>query len=823
MKNALTLSYAWTLFFVLAITHCLSASPKIDPIRFKIETNVSNVSLNEEFEITISAEYLNVSPTTAFVLKDANNFKLKLTLPEGFVKTGGDYHDYIGTELTPSRPKASYKLKGKFVSKSSLGVFELLRSHKNADNQSTFVAVGALTFSPQIDMRSGITDEALRISSVGNVLYLTIAEVQAGLAGTTEAIVITDNPRQGLFVYDASDTDTPDDGALVLVATASGRRYKRNYNGVVNAKWFGITAPDGITDEFSEWNDMLAKSNVRTVFFEKTKNPYRITGVIIPTEKSLIFEDGAHVKGTGNLGNNQTMFTISNGKNVKIVGKATFEDIKASYPSGEDGQFNGCIKVLGSENLLIEDITIKNTGGDGIYLGRGDGGTTNINARIVNVNIDNTNRNGITIITANGCWIDRVNIRNANGSAPANGIDIEPNSQWEVLKGIKITNLYTAGNHGGVLIALAHHSNSRQVADIVIDNHTDEGSINGFTIHQTAGNFQGSIVIKNPVWRNNPKSGLLVYNYAASGPRVDIYNPTVISAGSATLDNYTFRAAYMFYRHSDAVGAALLGNVHLHEPSIVDNRTPLEIDVIGFLFADGQTQTSNWTNCSIFNPKVIQILSPWKAIVGLNTALFPKVTDAYGVLIKDLGGNDITIRSRYSVAPVETVAYYRHLTNTTSTGLQTVTLHDQVGTNADVTIEVTAAQPIRINTITGWSLRPLAGPNTPIQSNVIGSKITLTRVGYSTTSWTIKEISGTWTDSNGNVLFGAQPSFNSNSATSAPTKANLNAAYGTLRAGTLVSYPSITGGGRDYRKLTDSSTSDWKVTVWSTGVGQIVP
>lgn len=108
MKQSIT-SLAWQLTIAMLLhLNGFANNPKIDSIKFTLTTNATNVALNEEFEIKITAEYINVSPNTAYVLKDANHFKIKLTLPEGFIKTSGDYHDYIGAELNASRPKVTY-------------------------------------------------------------------------------------------------------------------------------------------------------------------------------------------------------------------------------------------------------------------------------------------------------------------------------------------------------------------------------------------------------------------------------------------------------------------------------------------------------------------------------------------------------------------------------------------------------------------------------------------------------------------------------------------------------------------------------------------
>lgn len=639
----------------------------------------------------------------------------------------------------------------------------ILLSFLSATGQSpdTLTFAGKLLFDinrikglPVFSHPSGSQTMALRHLSEGvqgRVPFLTLAEVRAGKADTARVIHIRDEGKSGELIYDPSDVSSADDGVFVIKITANNRRYKRPVKPYVDVFLWGIKG-DGTTDETTLIQSAINNANVKTLFFPRAS--YRINSITVPSNKHLVFEDGSEVYGLGDTQRSSfiRMITIQNGSNISIEGKVTFRDIKASYPTGDTGQFQGCIFIEGSDNVSISGPTIKDMGGDGIQLAPGSGNTTNVNIRISNVNIDNVARNGITINTARGCWISNVSIKNVIGAAPENGIDIEPNSEFEVLYGIRLSNIYTENNKGGILIALGQYSGSNAIADIIIDNHTDDGSVNNFSVQQTSGEFFGNIVINNPTWKNSYYSGLLVYNYAAASARIDIYNPVVINANISGNSSFGFNAAYMFYRHTDA-GEALLGNIHLHEPSVLDNRTPYA-NIRAFLFADGFTQTSNWSNVSIIDPKVIQVQSQQSYIVGLNTAPFPIVSDKYGILVKDMADSDITIRSKFGTNVTATTAYYRYLTNATSTDLRNIIFHDQIAAGTQVTVEVKSAHILRMSLTSGWTFKPLGMLNQSIQSDVIGSRITVKKTGFSDASWTITDIIGTWTDTNGNILFG---------------------------------------------------------------------
>ncbi len=69
---------------------------------------------------------------------------------------------------------------------------------------------------------------------------LSIAQLRSLTAHTIPSSVrITDPGKEGVFDLVPADRSTPDDTGLTLV-TAKGRRYKRDFTGVANARWFGV-------------------------------------------------------------------------------------------------------------------------------------------------------------------------------------------------------------------------------------------------------------------------------------------------------------------------------------------------------------------------------------------------------------------------------------------------------------------------------------------------------------------------------------------------------------------------------------------------------
>lgn len=78
--------------------------------------------------------------------------------------------------------------------------------------------------------------------------YLSMSELRAGKADTAGTVRITDDGKEGLFRYSASDVSSTDDSVMVI--RFGNRRYLRVFQGDVNVKWFGAKG-DGTSDDYT--------------------------------------------------------------------------------------------------------------------------------------------------------------------------------------------------------------------------------------------------------------------------------------------------------------------------------------------------------------------------------------------------------------------------------------------------------------------------------------------------------------------------------------------------------------------------------------------
>jgi hypothetical protein len=89
-----------------------------------------------------------------------------------------------------------------------------------------------------------VVTECKPTDPAAEALALSIAEVRAFTTPELPSLVrITDAGMEGLFRLDRSDTRSADNTGLILV-TANGMRYKREYTGPASAGWFGVLPSD---------------------------------------------------------------------------------------------------------------------------------------------------------------------------------------------------------------------------------------------------------------------------------------------------------------------------------------------------------------------------------------------------------------------------------------------------------------------------------------------------------------------------------------------------------------------------------------------------
>ena len=117
-----------------------------DPFRFSISTSKDSVRVGEEFELTVTVDWVDFGINNGVMfLPEWYKYVLKVAMPKGFVQTGGDYTDYCTKTIDAQNPKAIFTIKGRFESVSQESTFKVLRGFEGAGDASEFIFKGEVS------------------------------------------------------------------------------------------------------------------------------------------------------------------------------------------------------------------------------------------------------------------------------------------------------------------------------------------------------------------------------------------------------------------------------------------------------------------------------------------------------------------------------------------------------------------------------------------------------------------------------------------------------------------------------------------------------
>lgn len=195
-------------------------------------------------------------------------------------------------------------------------------------------------------------------------------------------------------------------------------------------------------------------------------------------------------------------------ENIKVY-FASIEGDRQNHQSTE-GQWGMGIWINNSSNIELYAPYITNCWGDGIYIGNKNKQSSS-NIIVQNAFLDNNRRNGISITSGSNITINNSIISNTNGQNPRSGIDIEPNTQNDLLQNIKLKNIitYNNGMHGIVISPGNLNGKTTMPISITIDNHRDYYSTIGLGISITRENLKylkpisGTVNVFNSTYKSS--------------------------------------------------------------------------------------------------------------------------------------------------------------------------------------------------------------------------------------------------------------------------------------------------------------------------------
>lgn len=218
--------------------------------------------------------------------------------------------------------------------------------------------------------------------------------------------------------------------------------------------WWGFDAADS-----TEFLQQAIRSGARKLIIDRHPSPWvtrPLTGV---SNQEIVFEEGAELVALEGAfrAKGDCLFSFNGCENVIIRGQkadrgrsARIRMHKRDYQSDayEKSEWRHGLAFHSCRKVLVQDLAIEQTGGDGIYLGVSPGKGPNRNVVIRRVDCNGNHRQGISVISAEDLLIEDCLLRNTSGTAPQAGIDLEPNGPEDVLIQCVIRNCVAENNAG---------------------------------------------------------------------------------------------------------------------------------------------------------------------------------------------------------------------------------------------------------------------------------------------------------------------------------------------------------------------------------------
>ncbi len=242
---------------------------------------------------------------------------------------------------------------------------------------------------------------------------------------------------------------------------------------IANAAWWGFNEEDS-TDALQA----AINSGAERVIVPNMTKDWIVRPITLASDQELVLEEGVVItaKRGEYRGKGDSVLTARDVSNLVIRGYgATIRMQKEDYIMGavldamgwdrwlfgryEKAESRMVLSLRGCTNVKVYGLTLRDSGGDGIYVDGSGKQAYSKNVLIKDVLCDNNYRQGISVISADGLLVEDCVFQNTWGTPPCAGVDIEPDSAKNVTRNIVFRNCLFQDNYGtGIEVILSNLS-----------------------------------------------------------------------------------------------------------------------------------------------------------------------------------------------------------------------------------------------------------------------------------------------------------------------------------------------------------------------------
>lgn len=165
--------------------------------------------------------------------------------------------------------------------------------------------------------------------------------------------------------------------------------------------------------------------------------------------KVILFQPGVAVKARSGFALGESLFSFVDCDSFKLSGYGSvFSMRKADYSSGGSRH---AISLRMCERVSLEGLELRESGGDGIYIGPGTGNASHKFCEDIEIRdclMEDNKRNGLSIVSAKRVQVEDCRVNLSNGFSPASGVDFLPETTQQVLEDIVFLRCQFTNNDG---------------------------------------------------------------------------------------------------------------------------------------------------------------------------------------------------------------------------------------------------------------------------------------------------------------------------------------------------------------------------------------
>lgn len=256
------------------------------------------------------------------------------------------------------------------------------------------------------------------------------------------------------------------------------------------AEWWGFDPADSTYYLQSAMN-----SGAKKLIVGNTGSDWIVGPLKVPGNIEVVFKDGVVVRAKEGefKARRDQLFNITEKENVTLRGEGNvlFEMRKADYrdPARYSGSgHRHTVNIMGSRNVLIQNLTLRSSGGDGVYISptwtypykESD------NIIIDRVVSEDHLRQGISITGGRNILLRDSVFNDTEGAMPQCGIDIEPNFPEGSIVNFVAENCDFNGNaRSGIILALKSLDETSEPVSITFRDCRISGNDTGIRVHNT--------------------------------------------------------------------------------------------------------------------------------------------------------------------------------------------------------------------------------------------------------------------------------------------------------------------------------------------------